>query len=170
MRKELIKLQNNILLTSSKDNIICVLIYGSILNDDYIANDLDAIIVVKKVDSTLKDIFILFSNTFKKLDIHIYSQDEISKGISFYTREFILEYLSKDGICIFGENIFKYEFSKINYFQYRESMLIRAVERLQMVRKKYFLSTDNNDEKIKYINKYFLRLAKNILILERIHF
>ncbi|MCX6754514.1 MAG: hypothetical protein NTU81_01635 [Candidatus Nomurabacteria bacterium] len=166
MRKELLSLKKDISLISCKNNLVCVLIYGSILKDDYKADDLDVIIVVKKVDSTLNEIFKLFSNVFNKLDIHTYSQEEISQGLSFYSREFILEYLANEGMCIFGNNIFKNEFLNINAYQYKQSMLIRSIERIQMVRKKYFISSVGQDEKLKYLKKYFLRISKSILILE----
>lgn len=166
MREEFLRLKKEIQSFSFKENIVCLLLYGSIIFNDKNSEDLDGIVVVKKVDSTLNDLFILLRGRYKKLDFNIYSYEEVVGNLSFYTREFKLEYLA-EGLCLYGENIFKDEFKKIDRYRYRHSILIRSIEHLQMVRQNYFNSS-SDDLKIKYLKKYFLRISKNILLFKGI--
>jgi len=163
MTEDLLSLQKEILALPVKDNLKCFLVYGSILTDSK-ANDFDAIVIVEKVDSALNGLFKIISNRYNKLDINIYTYAEILENISFLTREFKLEYLSK-GVCLYGENILKNEYWKINDYKYKQSMFIRSIERLQMVRQKYFLSSTDPEEKLNYLKKYFFRISKSLLIL-----
>jgi hypothetical protein len=165
MKEEFLSLQKDISLLPIKNNLVCFLIYGSMLENNSNANDFDAIIVVKTVDSTLNNLFKILLSRHNKLDINIYSLEEISSDLSFFTREFKLEYLAK-GLCLYGKNIFINEYLKVSNYKYKQSMLIRSIERLQMVRQKYFTASISPQEKINYLKKYFLRISKSILILQ----
>ena len=167
MEKYFLQLQKELLLFPNRDNLVCFLIFGSTLTDYKNAKDFDGIVVVKKVDSTLKYLFNILRNRYSKLDINIYTQGEILSNLSFYTREFKLEYLAR-GLCIYGENIFQKEYKKVSDYEYRQSMLVRSIERLQIVRQKYFSGLASRREKLNYIKKYFLRISKSVLILQDI--
>lgn len=163
MTEEFLRLQKEILILPCKDNLVSILIYGAMLTDRNTAHDLDIIIVVKKVDSTLNSLFELLSGRYKNLDFNVYSFEEILNDLSFFTREFKLEYLTK-GVCIYGENIFVDEFKKVNNYKYKQSILIRSIEHLQMVRQKYFSVVISYDQKFNFLKKYFLRISRNILL------
>ena len=163
MTEEFLQLQKEISSLLYKDNLVSVLVYGSILESKDTTNDLDIIIVVKKVDSSLSDLFSLLSYKFKNLDFNIYSYEVIFGGLSFYSREFKLEYLAK-GLYIYGENILKNELQKVNNYQYKRSILIRSIEHLQIVRQKYFSSSLSDNQKFELLRKYFMRISKNILL------
>ncbi len=164
MIQELLDLRKKILLLPIKNNLVCFLIYGSILTNSGDANDFDAIVIVKKIDSTLNSLFKILSTRYDKLDVNIYTQEEVLNNLSFYTREFKLEYLA-EGLCLYGKNILRDEYSKVSEYKYKRSMLIRSIERLQIVRQKYFLTSIGSQNKLDYLKKYFLRISKSILIL-----
>lgn len=153
---------------SSIDNLVCVLLYGSVITDSDRPEDLDGIVIVKNVDSQLTEFFDLLHQHFNKLDFNVYTENEVKSGISYFTREFKLEYLAK-GECLYGENIFVEMYSKVADSQYKLSIFIRTVEHLQMARQKYFFGLKNEEEKSKYLKKYFLRITKNILLFYRQH-
>lgn len=139
-----------------------MLVFGSILSDHVKANDFDVIIVVKKIDSNLKKLMKILLRRYKKIDFDLFTEQEVAKDLSFYTREFKLEYLSK-GLCIYGKNIFLKKWEKVTPYQYKQSLLIRNIEYLQLVRQKYF-SDESEFGKIAYLKKYFLRIIKSILL------
>lgn len=149
------------------NNIVCLLAYGSILTDPKNASDLDIIIVVDSFNPSLFNLFKLLSEEFEKLDFHIYLQKEIEQNLSFFTREYVLEYLAK-GLCLCGENIFKDKFSEVTDIQYKRSMFIRSVEHVQMVRKVFFSGKHSDEYKLRYLKKYILRLSINILLFNKI--
>ena len=165
MSEELIDLKTKILNVCTDDNLVSFIVFGSTALSAENPNDLDAIVVVKKVDSTLLNLFGILKESYAKLDVNIYTVEEVKNNISFYTREFKLEYLSK-GVCLFGDNIFIEQFNKVTNFQYKQSILIRSIEHLQLVRQKYLTSTLNEDQKTKFLKKYFLRISKNILLFK----
>ena len=108
MDESILKLQKDILSLHCRDGLVSILIYGSIISDESAAKDIDIIIVVKKVDFTINSLFELLASRYSDLDFNVYSYKEILSGLSFYTREFKLEYIAK-GLCIYGENIFQDE-------------------------------------------------------------
>ncbi|TSC52671.1 MAG: hypothetical protein LiPW41_41 [Parcubacteria group bacterium LiPW_41] len=160
------KLKKEVSGLSCAKNIKCFLLYGSILNKESV-NDFDAVVIVEKIDKNIRELFRLLATKHKKLDINLYTQDEVENNLSYFTREFKLEYLA-DGLCIIGINIFKEKFSEVTRFEYEQSMLIRSIERLQIVRQNFFLNTLSSQDKRAYIEKYFLRISRNILILQGI--
>ncbi len=164
MSKEFLKLQKQISLLNNKGNFVSILIYGAMLLDSNKAKDLDIVIVVKKVNAELSNLFNLLEK-YKNLDFNIYTYDEITNNLSYYTREFKLEYLSK-GLCIYGKNIFYDEFLKVSDYQYKQSILIRSIEHLQIVRQKYFSNLLSEEKKFLFLEKYFLRISKNILLFK----
>lgn len=163
MRNKIRFLQNQIQNLDIANDLICVLLYGSAVSDSKNYNDLDGIIVVKKVTPELSSLFRLLEEHFAKLDFNIYTEYEVKNRISYLTREFKLEYLAK-GICIFGKNIFATLYQSVTQKEYRLSIFIRSVEHLQMVRQKYFFGLKTEEEKFKYLYKYFFRISKNILL------
>ncbi len=165
MKKDFLILKREIKNLKNKDNILSVIIYGSTISNKKKINDFDGIIIVKEINSSLLDLFNLFNAKYKKLDLNIYSQEELINNISFYTREFKLEYLAK-GTCIFGENLLKKEFIKITKPEYRRSLLIRTIEHVQMVRQKFLTSNLDDNQKRAYLEKYFWRISKNLLLFK----
>lgn len=167
MSEELINLKTKISNLPITDNLVCFIVFGSTTISSKNPDDLDAIVVVKRVDSVLENLFSMLKEKYSKLDINIYALEEVENKISFYTREFKLEYLSK-GICLYGNNIFIKEFNKVTSYEYKQSILIRSIEHLQLVRQKYLTSASNDECKVKYLKKYFLRISKNILLFKGI--
>lgn len=165
MKRDFVVFKKEIKNLNSKDNILSVVIYGSAISNKKKVGDLDGIIIVKKVDSSLSDLFNLLNTKYDKLDFNIYSEEELINKISFYTREFKLEYLAK-GTCIFGQNLLKKEFSKINQYEYRNSLLIRTIEHLQLVRQKFLTSNLDDNQKRAYLEKYFWRISRNLLLFK----
>lgn len=163
MKNKIEALKNEISNLNITDNLVCVLLYGSVTLNSENPDDLDGIVVVKQVNPQLKELFNLLKSYFNKLDFNIYSEYESRNKISYFTREFKLEYIAK-GVTIFGENIFKEINSNVTNQEYKLSILIRSIEYLQMVRQKYFFALKNEDEKFKYLYKYFIRISKNILL------
>lgn len=163
MRKDFLLLKKEIQKIRNIENVLSVVLYGSVVSGKRKVNDLDGIIIVNKVDSSVMDFFNLLKSRYKKLDFNIYSQEELRKKVSYYTREFKLEYLAK-GVCVYGKNLLKEEFAKISIFEYRQSLLIRSIEHMQMVRQKFFTSDVDDVKKREYIEKYFWRISRNILL------
>lgn len=161
------KLKIEISNLSCKDNICCFLLHGSILNQKKY-NDADIIIIVKDINKDVSEFFQLVFRYFKNPDFHIYSIDEIENDISFFTRQYVMEYLAQ-AECIFGFNIFQSKFKKVTDLEYRSSILIRSIEHVQMVRKVYYSNKYDKEYKINYLKKYTIRLAKNILLFKRIY-
>ena len=148
-------------------NITCVFFYGSIYKKILKADihDTDIAIVIKddKVDITA--LLLLLQKYFENLNFHIYTESEIKNGLSFLTREFALEYITK-GLCIYGKNILQKQYKKATKNQYIESLFIRSVEYLQRVRKVYYSNNYNFDYKINYLKKYVTRLACCIILMK----
>ncbi len=165
MTEKLLRLQQDISSLPCRENLVSVLVYGTTVSSNDIANDLDVVIVAKKVDSSLKTLFELLSSESKNLDFNLYSKEEFFNDLSYYTREFKLEYLAK-GFCVYGINIFEQEYRKVNKYSYRQSILIRSIEYLQMVRQRYFSAFFDPDQKLRYFKKYFLRISKSILLFK----
>jgi len=163
MSEELLRLQKDISSLPHSDNLVSIVVYGSIITNESKAQDLDIIVVVQKVNTSLSHLFKLLYERYSTIDFNVYSYAEILSTVSFYTREFKLEYLQK-GLCIYGANIFQDEFLKVDANKYRRSILIRSIEYLQMVRQKYFSRSLTDAQKFEYLKKYFLRICKSILL------
>ncbi|HPS28281.1 MAG TPA: NUDIX domain-containing protein [Candidatus Paceibacterota bacterium] len=148
-------------------NITCVFFYGSVYKQILKADihDTDIAIVIKddKVDITA--LLILLQKYFENLNFHIYTDSEIKNGLSFFTKELALEYITK-GLCVYGKNILQEQYKKVTKNQYIESLFIRSVEYLQMVRKVYYSNNYNFDYKINYLKKYTIRLARCIILMK----
>ncbi len=149
-----------------RDNIACFLLYGSILKKKKF-EDVDIIIVVKDIKINIDSLFTLVYTKFPKPDFHLYSVEEIESNLSFFTREYVMEYLAK-ALCVFGENPFKTKFNEVTHFQYQQSLLVRSIEHVQMVRKVFFSQKCDYGYKEYYLKKYFNRLAKNLLLFRGI--
>ena len=165
MTEKLLQLHDDISSLSCRENLVSVLIYGTTVNSSDIANDLDVVIVARKINSSLRTLFELLYSKFKNLDFNVYSEEEFFNNLSYYTRGFKLEYLAK-GFCIYGINIFEQEYKKVDKYSYRQSILIRSIEHLQIVRQKYFSASFDPDQKFRCFKKYFLRISKNILLFK----
>jgi hypothetical protein len=165
MKKDFSILKKEIKNLKNIDNILSVVIYGSALSNKKKVNDLDGIVVVKDVNFSVLDLFNLFTSRYEKLDFNIYTKEELLNKVSFYTREFKLEYLAK-GNCIYGENLLKKEYLKVSKFEYRHSLLIRTIEHLQMVRQKFLTSRIDDTQKRVFLEKYFWRISRNLLLFK----
>lgn len=143
-------------------NIECVILFGSAVYNFDCAKDLDIIIVVKKIDHKIKDLFFLFEKYKIKIDFDLFTVEEIRNNLSFYNREFKLEYLAK-GIPIIGNNIFIEEYKNINIYSYKNSILVHLIDYLQKIRLSYFGHFDEI-EKISYLRKYYFRILKGVLL------
>jgi len=161
-------LQRDLEVLKQECRLRCFLVYGSLLQGVERPNDLDVIIVVDAFEKT-QAIFEAISKHFpeSKLDFHIYLTEEVETGVSFFTREYVLEYLSK-GMCLCGENLFKDKFEQVTLLQYKKSMFIRSVEHVQMVRKTLFSDTLSKERKLIFVRKYLLRLSINVLLFNNI--
>jgi hypothetical protein len=66
MLEQFEKLKREIGSLPSKKNIVCLLLYGSTTTSPENADDFDAILIVKKVDTSLNDLFDLLKSKYKK--------------------------------------------------------------------------------------------------------
>lgn len=165
-KKELTKLKKELSSLPSSDNVRCFLLYGSIFKKKKSQiKDTDIIIVLNDISLNTDDLFAFIFKNFPQPDIHIYSVDEIEHDISFYTREFVLEYLAK-AFCLYGENILITKFTSVTNQQYRESLFIRSIEYVQMGRKVYFSEKYDVTYKEYFLKKYSVRLARSILLFK----
>lgn len=148
-------------------NITCVFFYGSIYKKILKADihDTDMTIVIKDDKVDITPLLVLLQKYFENLDFHIYTDSEIKNGLSFFTREFVLEYITK-GLCVYGKNVLHDQYKKVTKNQYVESIFIRSVEYLQMVRKVYYSNSYNFDYKLNYLKKYVIRLARCIILMK----
>lgn len=163
------ELSSRLALLSCKDNIDCFLLYGSIFRkeDGVNLNDTDIIIVLRDIKRDTRDLFDFIFSEFPNPDFHTYTSEEIEKGVSFFSREYVLEYLSK-GICLLGSNIFLNKFISVSDHQYRRSILIRSIEHVQMVRKIYYSPKHSAVYKLFFVKKYIIRLSRNILLFRKL--
>ena len=65
MNEELLKLEKDLSSLLCKKDLISVIIYGSTIYDSSVANDLDIILVVKKINSNLFELFDLLLKKYK---------------------------------------------------------------------------------------------------------
>jgi hypothetical protein len=87
----------------------------------------------------------------------------VTKNVAFYSREYVLEYLSK-GICLYGSNPFVDLYKNVTHEQYKNSIFIRTVYHVQTVRKVYLSQINTFEYKLNYLKKYIQRIGKNILM------
>lgn len=162
----LLEFQKEIESLSCIENIDCFLVYGSLTKErqDNEPGDADIIIVADNLSSDLSSLFSLIQSKFRRLDVQVFETSEIESGTAFIGREFTLEYLSK-GISLHGHNLFQEQSERVIELQYKESMLIRANDYVQRVRKLYYSRGDNPDQKIEFMNKYTTRLSRSILLM-----
>jgi hypothetical protein len=160
-------LKNEISRLRCGDNVACFLLYGSIFEKKEKINDTDIIVVLKDISLNSDELSDFIFRKFHNPDFHLYSLDEVDNNLSFFTREYVLEYLAK-GVSLYGENIFQKKFAEITKSQYLESILIRSIEHVQMVRKVYFSQKHTPEYKLSYVKKYSIRVARNILLFRGI--
>ncbi len=113
------------------------------------------------------ELFQYLGKIFKNLDYFIFTEEELNKQVAFYTREYVLEYLSK-GIPLYGVNPFVDIYKKVSLVEYKRSIFIRTVAHIQLVRKVYTSSRNSFDYKLSYIKKYILRIGKNVLLFSEL--
>lgn len=160
------KISSEIAQLPCASNIICVYIYGSIYKQIHKADihDTDMAIVIKDERVDISSLFVFLRKYFENIDFHLYTNSEIENDLSFFTREFVLEYVTK-GLCVYGENVLWKQYKKVTKEQYVESIFIRSVEYLQMVRKVYYSNVYSSEYKISYLKKYTTRLARCIILM-----
>lgn len=161
----LMQIQQQLGCLSCANDISSIILYGSMYKKIFEVDiqDTDFIIVVKDITKDYGELFKYMEQTFKNLDFHIYTIEELDEKVAFYTREYVLEYLSK-GITLWGNNPFISMYEGITTHDYKRSILIRTIAHVQMVRKVYFSNKSNFDYKMLYLKKYILRIGKNILL------
>jgi ADP-ribose pyrophosphatase YjhB (NUDIX family) len=149
-----------------KENIVSIILYGSMFKKIFEVDihDTDLIVVVKDTSKDLSGLFVFLRSIFNNLDFHIYTESEVRNGVAFYSREYVLEYLAQ-GISLYGKNIFPDLYKKVTRKQYQNSIYIRSVAHVQMVRKVFLSDKHTFDYKMKYLKKYIERLGKNILLM-----
>ncbi|MCX6717458.1 MAG: NUDIX domain-containing protein [Candidatus Taylorbacteria bacterium] len=149
-------------------NITCVYLYGSIYKKIHKIDtfDTDMTIVIKDEKIDISPLFLYLQKYFENIDFHLYTNKEINNDLSFYTREFVLEYVTK-GLCVYGNNkILIDQYHNVTREQYVKSIFIRSVEYLQLVRAVYYSNKYTNDYKLRYIKKYATRLARCIILIK----
>ncbi|HEY4832900.1 MAG TPA: hypothetical protein VIH61_10120 [Waddliaceae bacterium] len=152
-----------------RDNIVCLLHYGSVkqkedFNDQ---SDLDFHLVLKRIDmEVLKEIKNIFSFS-NKIDLSFHSIDEIvykdtvifqngNQGIYFI-------HVLCSSQTLVGENIYLKIVSKLKQEQVNISVVEKMRYYIWLLRRNYVFAND-----LKIYKKYFVRIIKDILILERI--
>ncbi len=162
------KINSDISKLPCADNIMCLYLYGSIYKkirkvDTY---DTDMTIVIKDAEIDISPLFTYLQKYFENIDFHLYTEKEISNNLSFYTREFVLEYVTK-GLCVYGNsNILIKHYNNITREQYVGSIFIRSIEYLQLVRAVYYSNKYTTDYKLRYVKKYATRLARCIILMK----
>lgn len=149
------------------ENITCVYLYGSIYKKIHKIDtfDTDMTIVIKDEKIDISPLFLYLQKYFENIDFHLYTNKEINNDLSFYTREFVLEYVTK-GLCVYGNSdILTNQYKKVTREQYVRSIFIRSVEYLQTVRAVYYSNKYAIDYKLRYIKKYATRLARCIILM-----
>lgn len=152
-----------------RENIVCLLHYGSVKQkEDFNSqSDLDFHLVLKKIDAqTLRDIKDIFGFS-NKIDLSFHSLDEIvyDNNLIFQNGNqgiyFMHVLASSDTLA--GENIYLQLIPKIDEEQVRKSIIEKTRYYIWLLRRNYV--SENN---LKVHKKYFIRIIKDILILEGI--
>ncbi|MFA6050373.1 MAG: NUDIX domain-containing protein [Candidatus Paceibacterota bacterium] len=149
------------------NNITCIFFYGSIYKKIHKADikDTDMTIVIKDDKVDITPLFVYLQEYFENHDCHIYTEDEIENDISFFTREFVIEYITK-GLLVYGKDVLREQYKKVTKEQYVESIFIRSAEYLQLVRKVYYSTDYSFEYKINYLKKYATRLARCVILMK----
>lgn len=151
-----------------KNDIICLLNYGSVkIKEDYNNNsDIDFHIVLKKINNeTLSDLKNIF-NFSEKIDVSIHSIDEIiSKNSVIFQNGnqgvYFIHVLASAEVLL-GENIYKKLITEIDDKKVTSSVIEKMRYYVWLLRRNYILKND-----ILVFKKYFIRILKDILILEK---
>ncbi len=152
-----------------RKNIVCLLHYGSVKQkEDFNDNsDLDFHIVLKEINTqSLQELKNIFSFS-EKIDISIHALNEItyknkvifqngSQGLYF------IHVLSSSELLV-GKNIYIKLISELNPSQVNKSLIEKMRYYIWLLRRNYIF---NNN--VKVYKKYFLRIIKDILILEKV--
>lgn len=152
---------------SISENIVCLLHYGSLKQkEDFHSNsDLDFHLVLKKIDldtlTQIKDIFGFSS----KIDLSFHSMDEIvyNNKIIFQNGNqgvYFIHVLSSSETLI-GKNIYLDLVKNLDQKEVIRSIIEKIRYYLWFLRRNYVF--ENN---LKIHKKYFIRILKDILILE----
>jgi hypothetical protein len=152
-----------------RENIVCLLHYGSVKQkEDFNSDsDLDFHLVLKRIDAkALKEIKNIFGFS-TKIDLSFHAVDEIiyKDNIVFQNGNqglYFLHVLCSAEILV-GQNIYLNLISKLQHEQVKKSILEKMRYYIWFLRRNYVFS--NN---IKVYKKYFIRIIKDILILEKI--
>jgi 8-oxo-dGTP pyrophosphatase MutT (NUDIX family) len=161
----IVQIQNQLNELECITDVASIVLYGSMYKKIFEVDihDTDLIIVVKDTSKDFSELFTYLRTIFKNLDFHIFTEEEVSNSIAFYTREYVLEYLSK-GISLYGKNPFVDLYADVTPQQYKESIFIRTVAHVQMTRKIYLSNEANYEYKMSYLKKYIQRIGKNMLL------
>ncbi len=152
-----------------KSNIICLLHYGSVKQREDFTNtsDLDFHLVLKNLNSTtlvqIKEIF-GFSN---KIDLTYLTLDEVICGDQIIFNNgnqgiYFMHILASSEILV-GENIYKKLILKANESKINRSIIEKVRYYIWLLRRNFVFEND-----ILIHKKYFVRILKDILILQKI--
>lgn len=152
-----------------RQNIVCLLHYGSVKQKEDFNNesDLDFHLVLKNIDAqTLRDIRDIFGFS-NKIDLSFHSIDEIvyDNNLIFQNGNqgiYFMHVLASSDTLV-GENIYLQLIPKINEEQVRKSIIEKTRYYVWLLRRNYV--SENN---LKVHKKYFIRIVKDILILEKL--
>ena len=161
------KIKSQIQLLPCASNISAIYLYGSIYKEIHRADihDTDMTIVIKDDTVDISELFDLLHTYFEQMDFHLYTETEIEHDLSFFTRGFVVEYITK-GLCIYGDNILEKYNTSVSKEKYRQSIFIRSMEYVQLVRRVYYSFDHNFDYKISYLKKYTTRLARCVILMK----
>ena len=152
-----------------RQNIVCLLHYGSVKQKEDFTDqsDLDFHLVLKKIDAqTLRDIRDIFGFS-QKIDLSFHSLDEVvyDDNLIFQNGNQGLYFMHVLGSSetLVGDNIYLQLIPKMDEEQVRKSIIEKIRYYIWLLRKN---CVSGNDLKIH--KKYFIRIIKDILILEKL--
>lgn len=152
-----------------RQNIVCLLHYGSVKQKEDFTNesDLDFHLVLKKIDEqVLHDVRDIFGFS-QKIDLSFHALDEVvySDELIFQNGNQGLYFMHVLGSSetLVGDNIYLQLIPKMDEKQVRKSIIEKIRYYIWLLRKNYVLRND-----IKVYKKYFIRIIKDILILEKL--
>jgi Nucleotidyltransferase domain len=160
------KLVSEINLQRFKSNLVCVIVFGSSIQNKFTPNDIDLCIVFKeRLKDELVEVGKFIKKNFHNPDLTIYYLDELKSNLPFRdigNGVFALDYLS-GGMCLIGENIFTALLKNVNIEKYKESLLEKMFDYILRLRSVY-CSSKSNKYKKDYFKKYLHRIIIDILL------
>ena len=151
-----------------KDNIICLLHYGSVKQkEDFNKNsDLDFHLVLEEItEETLTEIKDIFGFS-SKIDLSIHSIDEVVQNNKIYFQNgnqglYFMHILASSEV-LFGENIYIDLIKKIDKERFNNSIIEKMRYYIWNLRNNYVSGNKN----LNFYKKYFIRIIMDILMID----